>query len=61
MMKEISQRIPEFKMPKLYSSQQDKLSLIDEVTSGAHPETEEGVMIYKLDQPAPYKSKKKKD
>ena len=42
-------------------SQQEKLTLKDKIESGKHPQTDEGLVIYKLDDAIPVKAKIKHD
>lgn len=58
---EIHNAIPELTLPELARTQQEKLSLIDKVKSGQHPETKEGVVVYNLQEPVPVKAKVKHD
>lgn len=57
MLEEINRLVPEITLPPFAYTQQQKLKLKDDVKSGKHPLTNEGVVVYKLDQPTPYKSK----
>ena len=57
----ITKEIPELKMPELAATSQEKRKLLKSISSGRHPLTSEGVVIYNLDQPVPEKAKLFKD
>lgn len=57
MLEEVSQAIPELEMPPLAKTKQEKLKLKDDVFSGRHPLTREGIVVYKVNEAVPYKSK----
>ena len=61
MLKQVSDMIPELDLPPMYTTQKEKEDLKKKLKRGEHDLTEEGVMVYKLNEPAPYKSKKKED
>lgn len=60
-LKEISTKIPELKMPDLAFDPSEKRQMFDRIMKGEHPETEEGIVIYNLDEPRPKKVKKTDD
>ena len=60
-LKQISMAVPQLKMPPLAYTEEDKKELMKEVKSGAHPLTEEGVVVYKLDKDTPEKAKLQQD
>jgi len=61
MMKEVSEKIPELEMPPMAYTQQEKMKLKDDVLSGKHPLTREGIVVYKTKEAVPYKSKSNED
>jgi hypothetical protein len=61
MLKEISMKVPELEMPPLAYTQQEKMKLKDDIISGRNPLTREGVVVYKLNEATPYKSKSNED
>jgi len=61
MLKEISEKIPELELPPLAYTQQEKMKLKNDILSGKHPLTREGVVVYKLKEAVPYKSKSSED
>lgn len=56
-LKEISNKIPELELPEFATTQQEKLKLKDNVKQQLHQLTKEGLIIYKLKEPIPYKAK----
>tara|TARA_B100001113_G_C21112732_1_gene623953 strand:+ start:1190 stop:2539 length:1350 start_codon:yes stop_codon:yes gene_type:complete len=60
-LKKLEQWIPQLKTPEFAYTQQEKLSLKDKIESGKHPQTDEGLVIYKLDDATPVKAKIKHD
>ena len=60
-LKKLQQWIPQLKAPEFAYSQQDKLSLRDKIQAGKHHQTDEGLVIYKLDNSIPVKAKIKHD
>lgn len=61
MLQEISSKIPQLQLPPLAATQQEKLKLKDEILSGKNPITREGIIIYKTNEPVPYKAKLEED
>jgi len=61
MMKEVTSKIPELELPPLAYTQQEKMLLKDKIISGKHPLTNEGIIVYKMDESVPYKSKQTED
>lgn len=61
MLKEVSEKLPELKMPELAFDPHEKKQLFNRIMKGQHPETEEGIVIYKLDESKPKKVKKTED
>lgn len=61
MLREISEQVPELEMPPLAKTQQEKLKMKDEILSGRHPLTNEGLVVYKMNEAVPYKSKSSED
>ena len=60
-LQQITKDIPELKMPELAATSQEKRKLLASVSSGRHPLTSEGVVIYNLDKSVPDKAKLFKD
>ena len=60
-LKQITSAVPQLKMPPLYSTNDSKAQLMKDVKSGAHPLTQEGVVVYKLGQDTPIKAKLMQD
>jgi hypothetical protein len=60
-LKNISKEIPELKMPPLATTINEKQVLLDEIRSGNHPLTQEGVVVYDLNKSVPLKAKLFKD
>jgi hypothetical protein len=60
-LKEITTAVPQLKMPPLHTTADSKAELMKEVKSGTHPLTEEGVVVYKLNEDTPIKSKLQQD
>lgn len=58
---EINQAIPELALPTLARTQQEKLKLINDIRSGVHPDTKEGIIVYNINNPVPMKAKAKHD
>lgn len=61
MLKHITSAIPQLKMPELASHPETKKKLIDDIMAKRHPLSEEGVVVYNLDQPTPMKAKLQED
>jgi ATP-dependent DNA ligase len=61
MMQEISTKIPELELPPLAFTQQEKMKLKNDILSGKHPLTREGIVVYKMKEATPYKSKSNED
>lgn len=61
LLKEVNEAIPELLLPTFSYTQQEKLKLLDQIKSGTHPETKEGVIVYNLQEPVPVKAKRKHD
>jgi hypothetical protein len=61
MLEEISKQIPELEMPPLAKTSQEKLKLKNDIFSGLNPLTREGLVVYKMDESVPYKSKSSED
>ncbi len=61
MLKEISEQIPELEMPPLARTAQEKLKMKNDIFSGRNPLTHEGIIVYKMNEAIPYKSKSKQD
>jgi hypothetical protein len=57
MLQEISRRIPQLKMMELARTQGEKLKLIDQIKHKKHKETEEGIVVFNLNNPTPVKAK----
>lgn len=57
MLEQVQKELPALKMPFIAKTPADKQALINEITSGKHPLTQEGFIVYNLDQPVPMKSK----
>jgi hypothetical protein len=53
----ITRDIPGLKMPELAATSQEKRKLLKSISSGKHPLTSEGVVVYNLDKPVPEKAK----
>ena len=61
MLEEISEQIPELEMPPLAKTRQEKLKLKSDIFSGKYPLTREGIVVYKMNEAVPYKSKSVED
>lgn len=61
MLKEISSKIPELEMPPLAVTQTEKMKMKQDIISGTYPLTREGIVVYKMDESIPYKSKSDED
>jgi hypothetical protein len=61
MLEEITTEVPELEMPRIARTQQEKMKLKDDILSGRHPQTKEGIVVYKLNEAIPYKSKSEED
>ena len=61
MLEEISEQVPELEMPPLARTKQEKLKLKDDILSGNYPLTREGLVVYRMNEAVPYKSKSKED
>lgn len=61
MLKEVSKKMPDLKLPQLAFDPQEKRQMLYRIMGGEHPETEEGLVIYKLNDPKPIKVKKTDD
>ena len=53
----ITRDVPELKMPELATTSQEKRKLLKSISSGKHPLTSEGVVVYNLGKPVPEKAK----
>lgn len=60
-LKEITNKIPELHMPELAETLEDKQKMLERIRSGKHPDTDEGIIIYKKNKPVPYRAKIKND
>ncbi len=61
MLKEVRDKIPDLKLPELAFDPHDKRQMFNRIMKGFHPETEEGLVVYKLDEPVPRKVKQTDD
>lgn len=60
-LKKINRLVPELKLPDYAIGKAKKKYLYNQISAGTHPQTDEGVVVYKLDKSVPYKSKRVKD
>jgi hypothetical protein len=60
-LKQISMAVPQLKMSPLADSTEAKEMLIKDIKSKTHPLTEEGVVVYKLNEDTPLKAKIQQD
>lgn len=51
MLKEISSKVPEFRMPEIAATPNQKKELFNQIKSKMHPDTSEGVIEWNLDAP----------
>jgi ATP-dependent DNA ligase len=61
MLKQINKLVPELKLPELAQTTEEKKRLYEMIRDNKHPQTSEGVVIYKHNQSVPIKAKKVKD
>lgn len=61
MLREVNSYLPALELPELASSSEQKIKLLDDIKSHRHPLTEEGVVVYKLNESVPTKAKIKGD
>lgn len=61
MLKQINKLVPELKLPELAQTTEEKKKLYDLIRDNKHPQTSEGVVIYKNESSVPIKAKKVKD
>jgi len=61
MLREVSAKLPDLKMPELAYDPHEKRQLLDRIMRGSHPETEEGIIVYNLNESTPKKVKKTED
>ena len=61
MLKQINKLVPELQLPELAQTTEEKKRLYDMIRDNKHPQTSEGVVIYKNESSVPIKAKKVKD
>ena len=52
-LKEINQKLPQFELPSMATTAKEKEKLLNEISSGAHKETSEGVVLWPLKEGKP--------
>ena len=60
-LEKINKLLPSLHLPELAKTEEQKKALLKKVKDNAHPETGEGVIIYKMDKSLPIKAKAKSD
>jgi len=60
-LEKINKLIPKLRLPELAKTEEQKKALLRKVKDNLHPETGEGVVIYKLNKSLPIKAKAKSD
>jgi len=60
-LKQITAAVPQLKMPPLHTTEDSKFELMKDIKAGKHPLTGEGVVVYKLNESIPLKSKLQQD
>lgn len=60
-LREVTRFIPDIQFPELVDTPERKQALLSQIKSGQHPQTKEGLVVYKLDKPTPLKVKIRPD
>lgn len=61
MLNEISKEIPQLKLPPLAATPEEKKKMVDEISEGKNPLTQEGIVVYNLNASVPLRGKIRQD